>query len=91
VLILSLLAVPSLQTNKMLTDSIENSLIELINISITTEGHIPNVKDQADYKVQMCSGAPGAIPLFLSALDLFPMYRVELLNAAELAGEVTWE
>jgi len=90
-LILSLLAVPALQTNKMLFDAIENSLIELINITLSSEGRIPIVKGGTDYKVQWCNGPPGAIPLFLSAIDLFPLYRVELLKVAEMAGEVTWE
>ena len=62
-----------------------------MNLAIEKEGYLPKAKDSDDFSVQWCNGSPGAIPLFLAALDLFPMYRLELIKVAEVCGEVTWE
>ena len=54
-------------------------------------GNLPISPETNDHKVQVCLGAPGAIPMLTEAMWVFPRKQEKLLEIALKAGEITWQ
>lgn len=95
-IIQAMILVPELQKNKDIMQIIQNTLQFLIDLQ-DSKGSFPTTLEAstiAARQFQWCHGAPGAIPMFISAAKLFQddvALKKSYIEAATKAGEGTFK
>ena len=65
-------------------------MLKLVTIIEENKGYTPMREGDNTFYMHWSNGSPGMIPMLTIAAKRFPKLRERLLNAAEMAGEVTW-
>ena len=93
-IIQAMILVPELQKNKELMQMIQNTLKFIIDLQDSAGSFPTTLEKDALTQFQWCHGAPGAIPMFISAAKLY-QDNIELkksyIDAATKAGEGTFK
>ena len=65
--------IPSLRKDMYILDQdIENTVMMLAEVILQRKGKLPIYGGSNKYRVEFCTGASGAIPMLLTAMNLYP-------------------
>jgi hypothetical protein len=87
---LALETFPEMDNTKALKKVIENTLLRIVQVIEENNGYLPARTSDKSRAVNVCLGSPGAIPMLMTALQMFPHLQSRLLAISLRVGEVTW-
>ena len=82
---------PRLQKEVWLLKSLLANIQQVVYVLNSTDGFLPSKEDSDLYRINVCYGSPGVIPMLCLGAEIFPTHKEVFLTAAVKAGEVCWQ